>query len=328
MSAGLSLDKALLIVAQASSRRLRMALDCVRSDILSGHSLSKSFLQHLKISKTYVGLIGHGESSGELLRALSISRVMMEKQQDALRKCTSALVYPCVIGVFAAVLTIGLVRGVMPQITPMLRSLHVDLPLLTRIVISISENMTQYGLYVCGGLVLFMTAFIVLYLRIGWFRYITQAIIARLPIVGRVIFLYSLSIFLQSLGSLVESGAPVPQSFNNTMRTISFLPLQKVISAQLPNIQKGISCGLIFSNLSKRIPPYVPSLLLAGESSGQLGTSLLRAAAIIDRDMDHGLKRMTSLIEPLMMVGMGCTVGSIALSIMMPIYDISKALQH
>jgi type II secretory pathway component PulF len=59
-----------------------------------------------------------------------------------------------------------------------------------------------------------------------------------------------------------------------------------------------------------------------------LGTSLLRAASIIDRDMDHSLKRLTSLIEPVMMVGMGCTVGSIALSIMMPIYDISKVLQH
>jgi type II secretory pathway component PulF len=76
------------------------------------------------------------------------------------------------------------------------------------------------------------------------------------------------------------------------------------------------------------MPSYVAPLVAAGEASGNLGKALSRAARILDRELDHSLKRLTALIEPAMMLGMGAAVGSIALSIMMPIYDISKALQH
>lgn len=328
MSAGLPLDKTLNIVEQASPNKQKLSLQRVRSDIMSGTLLSKSFAKHMGLSKTLSGLVEHGESSGELLRALQISRNMLEKQGETIRKCTSALVYPSVIAVFASLLTIGLVRGVMPQITPMLKSLHVALPLLTRIVIAISENMMAYGLYALGGIVGATIIFIIMYTGVKWFKYFCQYLFMRTPIVGHLIFSYSLSLFLQSLGSLVESGLPVARSYGNTVATISLLPLKKSLQNKVPDIQKGVSCGSILGQISKRIPAYVPSLLLAGEASGTLGTSLIRAASIIDRDMDHSLKRLTSLIEPMMMVGMGCTVGSIALSIMMPIYDISKVLQH
>lgn len=328
ISAGLPLDKALEVVGQGSSKKQRLSLGRVRDDIVSGGLLSKSFAKHLKVSKTLAGLIEHGESSGELLRALTISRTMLEKQGEALRKCTSALIYPGVIAVFASLLTIGLVRGVMPQITPMLKSLHVALPLLTRIVISISENMIAYGLYAAGGLFGVIIVFILLYKKVNWFKYAFQYMCIRLPIVGHLLFSYSFSLFLQSLGSLVESGVSVPRSYNNTVATISLLPLQKSLQNKSTDIHKGVSCGSIMFGLSKQIPGFVPSLLSAGEASGTLGNSLIRAASIIDKDMDHSLKRLTSLIEPIMMVGMGCTVGSIALSIMMPIYDISKVLQH
>ena len=328
ISAGLSLDKALHIIGQASTKHQRLCLFRIREDVMSGGLLSKSFAKHIGVSKTLSGLIEHGESSGQLLRALTISRAMLEKQGDASRKCASALIYPSIIAVFASLLTIGLVRGVMPQITPMLRSLNIELPLLTRIVMAVSEHLVTYGLYVfvvlCGVTVLF----VILYGKIKRFRYISQSLFIRVPIIGYLLYSYSLSLFLQSLGSLVESGMSVPRSYTDTVSTLSLIPFQKVLQHNSPDIHKGVSCGLVLAHVSKRIPAYVPSLLSAGEASGTLGASLIRAASIIDRDMDHSLKRLTSLIEPIMMIGMGCTVGSIALSIMMPIYDISKVLQQ
>ncbi len=328
MSAGLQLDKALHIVGQGSTKKQRVSMERVRDDVMSGTLVSKSFAKHIGLSKTLSSLIEHGESSGELVRAFTISRTMLEKQGEALKKCISALVYPGVIAIFASLLTIGLVRGVMPQITPMLKSLNVGLPLLTRIVIVVSENMVAYGLYGLGGIFCGVILFIVFYKKVKRFTYMSQYLFTRLPLIGHLLFSYSLSLFLQSLGSLVESGVSVARSYTNTVHTLSLLPLQQSLLKKVPEIEKGIPCGAVLRGISKKIPAYVPSLLLAGEASGTLGTSLLRAASIIDRDMDHSLRRLTSLIEPVMMVGMGCTVGSIALSIMMPIYDISKVLQH
>lgn len=328
ISAGLTLDKALEIAGQGSPKKQKISLGYVRQDILSGGLLSKSLIKNLKISKTLSGLIEHGESSGELLRALNISRTMLEKQGEALRKCTSALVYPGIIAVFASFLTIGLVRRVMPQITPMLRGLNIPLPLLTRIVMTISENLMSYGLYIGGSIFVVVLLLFFSYRKVRSVRFFCQNVMIRLPIVGKLVFSYSLSLFLQSFGSLIESGIPLPRAYRSTVDTLSLWPLQEILRNKIQEIDKGLSCGSVFAEVSRRIPIYVPSLLSAGEASGALGSSLLRAASLIDRDLDHGLKRLTSLIEPVMMIGLGCTVGSIALSIMMPIYDISKVLQH
>lgn len=327
-SSGLTIDKVLLIIGQGLSKKYRLSIDKVRSSVVSGSSISKSLETHIGLSKTISSLIGHGESSGGLVRALVMAQRLLEKEDELLKKCMSALAYPIVIGIFASLLTIGLVRGVMPQIIPMLKSLHVQLPLLTRMVMSVSENLISYGLYVLCGAVFVVILSGILYRKMKPFQTVCQYTLIHIPIVGRLVYLYSLSIFLQSSGSLVESGLQIEQAYSNTVHTITLIPLSRLLQAEIPNIRKGIPLGKLLTNRSKLIPPHVPSLALAGQASGTLGSSMIRAASIIDRDMEHSLKRLTSLIEPVMMAGMGCVVGGIALSIMMPIYDISRALQH
>ncbi len=328
ISSGLVIDKALEIVCTGVSSRQKACIDRVHLEITSGSLLSKSLRNNIGLSATLSGLIEHGESSGELARALTAARRLVEKEDELIKRCTSALAYPVIIAVFSGLLTIGLVRGVMPQIIPMLKSLHVQLPLLTRIVMAVSENITLYGLYILIGAVLVFLAFSFSYKKLKLFRSACHSVMIRIPIVGSLYYRYSLSLFLQSCGALVESGLQVGHSFANTAATISLIPLYQILLAEIPQVQKGVSVGQVFFNKSRNIPVYVPSLLIAGEASGTLGASFIRAASIIDRDMDHSIKRLTSLIEPVMMAGMGMVVGGIALSIMMPIYDISKVLQH
>jgi len=183
-------------------------------------------------------------------------------------------------------------------------------------------------LYMLLGCIFVFTTFTFLYKKFRSFRSACHSVMIRIPIVGSLYYRYSLSLFLQSCGALVESGLQIGQSYVNTVSTVSLIPLSKLLQAEVPQVQKGVSIGQILEGKSKHIPIYVSSLLIAGEASGNLGASFIRAATIIDRDMDHSIKRLTSLIEPLMMAGMGIVVGGIALSIMMPIYDISKVLQQ
>lgn len=328
ISSGLAIDKTLMITKQGISTRQKYCIEKIQTDVVSGSSLSKSLFIHIGLSKTLKGLIEHGELSGELISSLSTSKRLLEKEDELIKKCMSALAYPVIIGIFASLLTIGLVRGVMPQIIPMLKSLHVKLPLLTRVVMSFSEIITFYGLYILLGIILLIIIFLISYRKLRFFKIICHYSLIRIPIIGKLVYLYSLSLFLQSCGALVESGLQLGSSYSNTVDTISLIPLSKLLKSNIANINKGIPLGQVLANKSRFIPSYISPLILAGESSGTLGASLIRSASIIDRDMEHSLKRLTSLIEPIMMAGMGIVVGCIALSIMMPIYDISRVLQH
>ena len=210
----------------------------------------------------------------------------------------------------------------------MLKSLHVELPLITRVVIWISENFPTKGIYVLIGLIFIVVVSMMTYRRNGAMRSLCHVIISRVPIVGPIVCNYSASVFLRSCGSLIESGVPSDEAYASTSSTVSLLPLRNSLSAKATSIARGVAMGTALSDKTLRLPAYVAPLLLAGGSSGALGTSALRAAGIIDRDIEHALKRLTSLIEPCMMLVLGLAVGAIALSIMMPIYDISRVLQH
>lgn len=328
ISSGLAIDRTLVIAGQGISAKQRQHIEKVRADVISGSLLSKSLTTHVGLSKTLTGLIEHGESSGELIHSLCTARKLLEKEDELIKKCLSALAYPVIIGIFALLLVIGLIRGVMPQIMPMLKSLNVELPLLTRLIMFISDNIVIYGLYLLVGTIFAVFLFGFLYKKSKFFKSVCHDILVRVPIVGSVLYSYSLSLFLQSCGALIQSGLQLGTSYSSTVATVTLIPLSRLLQAESVHIHKGVSFGQIFANKSKRIPAYISPLILAGEASGTLGTSLIRAATIIDRDIDHSLKRLTSLIEPVMMAGMGVVVGGIALSIMMPIYDISRVLQQ
>jgi len=138
--------------------------------------------------------------------------------------------------------------------------------------------------------------------------------------------MYVMSIFLRSLGAMISAGVPIPVAYTRASKTLFFEPLRLDLVPQIDRICSGVALSTCLN--TGDIPTHIVSLAMAGEASGSLGSSLLKSAVMLDRDMSHLLKRLTSLIEPIMMVCMGGIVGSIALSIMMPIYDMSRVLQQ
>ncbi|MFA6553914.1 MAG: type II secretion system F family protein [Candidatus Paceibacterota bacterium] len=325
LSSGLEINKALQISEEGLLPKQKISIQKLRLSVESGNSLFSGLEKFVHISKTTSGLIEHGELSGSLSKSLLTARLLLEKEDELFKKCTSAMVYPVVIGIFAGLLTIGLVRGVMSQIIPMLKSLHVQLPLVTKIVIYFSEILTKYGLHLFVGTIIALIISRIILRKYLVIRKFFQLLIIKIPIVGRLFYNYYLAVFLHSCGALVESGLSVKEAYSGTANTIQLIPLNQFLHDQIIKISRGLSLGTVI--VHKDIPSYITALLNAGEASGTLGLSIIRAGNILDREIDHSLKRLTALIEPIMMVGMGCIVGAIALSIMMPIYNISGALQ-
>lgn len=132
---------------------------------------------------------------------------------------------------------------------------------------------------------------------------------------------------MRSLGGLLLSGASISSSYSQVSDKIFLLPIKIYLNKQTKYISQGVSLASIFKKFNK-IPTFIVPLAQAGEASGTLGQSLMRISDILDRDIENNLKKLTSLIEPIMMIGIGVIIGGIALSIMMPIYDVSKALQN
>jgi general secretion pathway protein F len=327
ISAGLAPTDALSAAESGASKKQKAALEAVKGSVEQGGLLSRGLRERMKISPTIAGLIEHGEDSGELAKALTAAKTILEREDALVKTCLSAMAYPSIIGIFAILMTVGLMKGVMPQIIPLLESLHVQLPILTIAVIFLSENLIKYGAYGLLAALIAVPSVVFLYKKIDHIRFLCHTLILCMPIVGRLARYYSLALTVRSLGSLVESGAALGESYARVAETASLLPIRLIFEKESVNISRGVPLGAVLSGM-KRMPSYIAPLVSAGEASGTLGLSLMRAADILDRDIEHALKRLTALVEPVMMAAMGCAVGAIALSIMMPIYDVSKALQH
>ncbi len=325
-SAHIPLVKAIRLSVSGKNQIYIEHIEQICISVESGKSLSSSIRLYLKPPNHIISFIEQGELSGNMPEAFNLVREMLEREDELYKKIISSIIYPLLIAVCTGLLTLGLVRGVMPQIIPLLQSLNTELPLLTRVVISSSNIIIQYGLWILlGSIIIVITVFFVnkRYYRI---KRIFQIFIMRIPIVGKLYILYCISIFLRSFGSLLKSGITTPNAYRISVEHIQLQNVRAILTSMISRLESGIALSQIIT--LKIIPEHVYSLVRAGESSGTLSESLIRSANIIDRDIDSLLKKFTVLLEPMLMVLMGIIVGAIALSIMIPIYDISKVIQQ
>ncbi len=324
ISAGLPVSRALTVMKKRAPKRRASAFENIRKAVESGQSLSVAMADEIDLPASVIGLIGCGETTGSLSQALKTCQALLEEQDELVKKVLSSMTYPIVIGLATIGLTIGLIQGIMPQIIPLLSGLRVDLPLITRIVMAVSKFLMDWGLFaVLGTAILGLSVFFA-YKKAAGVKWLVHACLIRVPIVGKLVSHYSLALFFQSFGAMTEAGIPADIAYEKATASVYLLPLR----GRLDKFTALIRAGEKFHVIARDMPAYVEPLISAGESSGNLGRSLCRAATMLGRELDHALKRLTAMVEPTMMLGMGSIVGSIALSIMMPIYDISKTLQR
>lgn len=322
------IHEAILYAKVGHSHAHVQIIDRISKQVSSGINLSLALSRETHFPSIIIGILRTGEQSGSLLQALKMSGQLLERRDEMQRKIVSSLTYPILIALFAGLLVIGLMRGVMPQIVPMLKGLNIELPLLTKATILASDIISAYGLIIFLSSICLTIVLMNLYRKVSLARYITQQCIFKLPILGSVFFTVSFSIFIRSFGSMLQSHIPVKESYLAALDTLHFLPFKRELEKYGSYIDSGKKITDIFSKVRTPIPLVAMGIIGAGEKSGTLGISMIRVADIIDRDVDHKIKRVTSLLEPLMMMLLGLIIGAIALSIVMPIYDISKVLQR
>lgn len=327
IESGISLGEALRIVVQMEkNKKIKKILTEICENVEKGISLSKSMAgTKVHFDETLVTMIKNGENSGILALSLRQAYQVMEKRGELKKKMFGALMYPSFIAVATVAMTLFLVMYIFPKIIPLFSSMNMKLPLLTRAVKALYEFSVSYGLWVCSGIVIFLIIFQFLYKKNKKFKGSFQKLLLYLPALGELIRKYSMTNSLRSMGVLLENGQSLSLILNQT-RASSSESYKEGWKYCHDELVKGVAISQSMKNFPKLFPVLVPSMLFIGEKTGSLASMLHHVSRMYEQELDNFTKHLGTVIEPVLMVGMGLIVGSVALSIILPIYEITNHL--
>ncbi|HAG09539.1 MAG TPA: type II secretion system F family protein [Desulfotomaculum sp.] len=325
--AGLPLIKCLDVLGQQSeSKGLRRVIEEVEDGVKRGQNLSEAFKsQGDVVPEIFINMIAAGEVSGTLDQALHRLALHFEKEYTLREKIKSAMTYPLFIGGVALTAIIILMIFVVPVFTDIFTQTGASLPLPTLILIGASTFIAKYWYLLLPGLV--VLAFILRYLigtRPG--KEFTDRLKLRLPVIGGLTHKTLTSRFTRTLSTLLKSGVPLIQSLQTVERVMDNTLGEKEIRELEKNIKEGGRIApLLFK--SKIFPPLVVNMVAVGEESGMLDELLEKTAVFYDQEIEAMVARLSSLMEPFLILVTGIIVGFIALSIYLPLFEMAGAIQ-
>jgi len=317
------LEEALRTVAAQSERpAMRRVLFAVHGGVVGGQRLSDAMARSGEsFPPLYRALVAAGEASGALPAILERLADQLENEQQVRGKVISALVYPLVLAAVALLVVAALMTFVVPRVVDQFDTIGQELPLLTRIVIALSDFLQVAGLPLIGAAILGGVAF-ARALRVDSFRLRVDQAVAALPVVGRLVRALHAANLARTLATMMTSGLPVLEGLLITARTVRNQVLKQATEAMAAAIREGGSLSGAMRR-TNAFPPLLVYMTASGENSGRLELMLSRAADYLEREFDTATAVALSLLEPLIIVIMGGVVAAIVLSILLPILQIN-----
>lgn len=326
INAGLPISQSLkTLELQSKKDSIKRVLNSAIADIEGGSQLSAAFAKFPEVfSALDLTLIASGETSGSLDKALLRMAEQLDKQQALIRKVRGAMIYPAFIIVVVIVVVIVMITYVMPQMDSLYQSFNAQLPFLTRMFIAAGKFMGKFGIFVLLALA-------------GVGVYIRYAI--KTPGGRRVwdnlkLHLYGLNIlliklymarFARTLSGLVASGVPLLDSLAIVAKAIGNVVYYDLILESAEKVKSGIALSETLKD-NPLFPPIVAQMISVGEKTGELDGMLTNLADYFEDEVDVAVKSISNLIEPIIIVVLGLTVGLILVAIMMPIYQIGRVI--
>lgn len=324
LEAGVTLLKSLEIISQQiESRRLYLTVEEIKKDIERGHTFRDALAKYPKVfSKFWVNLVETGEASGHLPSSLEQLANFLEASGSVQRKVISALVYPAVLSIVAVSAIAIFVVKIIPIFTSIFVSFNVELPLLTQMVIKLSEIIRyRLGLII---VVIVGAIFVVRkYIQTEWGRWNFDRLKLKLPIFGPLFQIMSISRFANSLGTLIKSGVPILHGLEIVEKSTGNKIVERAISKVKENVREGKTMA---DPLEKSVlfPPMFVQMVRVGEEIGELSKMLDKVSEFYDERVTAFVERLASLFEPIAIVIMGGIVGVLVVSMFLPIFQISQ----
>ncbi len=305
---------------QTTNRSMKKAIQVVMEDLRGGSSLSMALSRHpLIFSDIYSNMVKAGESSGSLVRVLQHLTSFLEWQEGLASEIKRAAIYPVIVLV-AVLGFLGVLLGfVFPRIMPVIQAFKVPLPFITLAIMAISDFIQHGWYFILLGVAGLVVLFRVLKASEGG-QLVVDAMKLRLPVIGGLIEKICLSRFAHHLGLLLRTGVDITQSLSITERVVGNRVVARAVSEAREKVVQG---GPLWRSLQETgvFPPLVIRMIFVGETTGTIDNTLEKVTEFYDREVPNTVKKVFTIMEPLVVVMLAAMVLLIALSIFIPFYN-------
>jgi len=323
IDAGLPLVQSLDILAmQQENKAFKEVIKNIKEDVEGGSTFAGALRKHPKaFDDLYVNLVVAGEEGGILDNVLNRLAVYIEKAESLKKKIKSAMVYPSAIVGVAIIVVAVLMIFVIPVFSKIFGEMGHTLPLPTLIVIGMSNILKRYIVFLVIALVI-LAFMLRRYYATEKGKMAIDSLILKLPVFGMLFRKVAVARFSRTLSTLITSGVPILDGLTITSKTAGNKPIEYAIMQARTSISEGETIAEPLAR-SEVFPPMVTQMIAVGESTGSLDSMLTKIADFYEEEVDVTIGALTSLLEPLLMVFLGVTVGGIVIAMYLPIFKIA-----
>jgi type IV pilus assembly protein PilC len=328
IDAGLNVVGALVILEQQTDdKELALVIREVRADVEGGMLLSQAMARHPKVfDRLYIAMVEAGEAAGILDTVLDRVAVQIEKEMKIKRRVKGAMVYPTVVLVFAVLVLIGMLMFLVPVFEGIFSDLGGDLPFLTKIVVAASDIVRGYWFILfplIGGSVYGFRR----WKRTPSGRQVWDRFKLRAPAgIGKVVLKVTMARFSRTLATLVAAGVDIIKALEISGSTAGNWVVESALADVRAQVHQGVPIAQPLVE-NPVFPPLVSQMVRVGEETGELERMLDKIADFYEDEVDTSIAALTSIVEPLMMIGVGAIVGIIVIAMYLPMFKLLELVQ-
>lgn len=323
IKAGVSMSEALDVIARDSKNTYfqKVCAD-LRFDLENGRPLSDGLSHYPKdFDHVFISLIKAGEASGKVEQVLKQLSLQLKKEYSLTSKVKNAFAYPVVLVGGLIGVVILLVTFVLPKLVALFETSNLRLPLGTRIVFAVSKAFS-YNPYISLSVVVVLAIGLVFLLRQKKVRAYLMRLLFKIPLSANLLRQIELTRFTRTLGNLLQSGVPIVQALEITAEGMALPSYRKMTLRAKDEIAKGVSLANAFKKNSRIFPEMIVSVMQVGEKSGDLAELLFGLGDFFEEQVDNTLNNLAGLVEPVLLIIVGLAIGGMAISIILPIYQL------
>ena len=323
LAAGLPLARAMSIfIRQTKNPKLKQVLVSISDDINKGMPLSDAMAKFPNIFPSiFIAMVRAGEESGGLVEALNVVGGQMEKTYMLKKKVKGAMIYPAVVLCVMIAVGVLMMIYIVPGLAGSFKEMNVELPMMTKIVIGVSDFL-QNEWYFAILLVVFSAGALWSFQRTQIGKHVIHWAVLRLPIFGNLAQEFNSALATRTLSSLISAGVDIVRALEITKEVVTNVHYKATLEQARANVQKGVPLSQTFTRHTDIYPVMVGDMAEVGEETGKLSDMLLKIAVFYEGEVDAATNDMSKLIEPILMIVIATFVGIFAYSMITPMYSL------